>query len=252
MTADRAEGSLTSTGKLILTGMKFGIPVVMGYVPVGIAYAVSALQAGFSPLETVLMSVLVYSGAGQILGVALTAQHASLIAIAIGTFLINFRYFIMSMCVFERTEGARTPLRALIAFFVTDETFAIFTTCERRLARLAMIAGLIGLTYFSWIAGAVIGVVANALIPPSVTAALGIALYALFIALVMPGCRKSLRITLLVLATALTNTLLCQIIDLSWAVVLSTLIMSALGALFIDPERELSDNPAPADDGRTA
>ena len=87
-----------SSRQLFFLGMKHGIPVVLGYIPVGIAYAVSALQAGFSPFETILMSFSVYSGSGQVLGVGMTAQGASLAAIFIGTFLINFRYFIMSAC----------------------------------------------------------------------------------------------------------------------------------------------------------
>ncbi|MCR5085691.1 MAG: AzlC family ABC transporter permease [Succinivibrionaceae bacterium] len=231
--------------KLFFLGMRMGVPVVFGYVPVGIAFGVSALEVGYTPTEAVLMSVLVYSGAGQILGLAMTAQGAGLLAIAIGTFLINFRYFIMSMCVFRRLPNERLSLRLWLSFYITDETFAIFTTAEERIARLPLILGLVALTYLSWILGAWLGVEAHALLPGSVTLALGIALYALFIALVAPGCRGNWRIFLLVLLTAVLNTGLSRWLDLSWAVVISTLSAAALGGLFIGDGEGGKDRKVP-------
>lgn len=232
-----------SAAGLFLTGMRHGIPVVFGYVPVGIAYGVAALEAGFSPWETCLMSLVVYSGSGQVLGVSMTAHGASLAAILIATFLINFRYFIMSACIFNRLPALGTAGRAAASFFVVDETFAIFTTAESRLARLPYLAGIIALTYSSWFAGAVIGVAAHSLLPQWVAAGLGIALYALFIAIVFPGCRRNLKIGLLVIFCALCNTLLSFLISGSWAVVISTLGCAALGAALI---RDVPDSGAPA------
>lgn len=218
---------------LFVLGMKHGIPIVFGYIPVGIAYAVSALQAGFSSFETVLMSIVVYSGAGQVLGVGMTAQGASILAIAIGTFLINFRYFIMSACVFNRVPEVSLIKKIWTSFYVTDETFALFTTADSKIAKMSYIAGIIVLTYSSWVLGAVIGVFANSILPDSVTAALGIALYALFIALIMPGCKKNSKIFTLVIFSALFNTFLSRFIDMSWAIVTTSLFASLLGAIFI-------------------
>lgn len=222
-----------SAAKLFLTGMRHGIPVVFGYIPVGIAYGVSALEAGFSPFETILMSIMVYSGSGQVLGVSMTAQGASLAAIMIATFLINFRYFIMSACIFNRLPKLGPIGRICGAWCVVDETFAIFTTAQGKLAKGFYLAGLICLTYSSWISGAVIGVAAHSLLPSWVSAGLGIALYALFIAIVLPGCTKNMKIGVMVLFCALINCLLSEFIDGSWAIVLSTLGCAAAGAYFI-------------------
>ncbi|MBO8415269.1 MAG: AzlC family ABC transporter permease [Proteobacteria bacterium] len=232
-----------SAAKLFLTGMRHGIPVVFGYVPVGIAYGVSALEAGFSPFETILMSVMVYSGSGQVLGVSMTAQGASLAAIMIATFLINFRYFIMSACIFNRLPRLGVLGRICGSWCVVDETFAIFTTAPSKLAKGFYLAGLICLTYSSWIAGAVIGVAAHSLLPAWVSAGLGIALYALFIAIVMPGCKRNLKIGLLVLLCILVNCLLSSIIDGSWAIVLSTLGCAAIGAVFIKDTKGTGQKP---------
>lgn len=223
---------------LFVLGLKHGIPIVFGYIPVGIAYGVSALNAGFSPFETVLMSIMVYSGAGQVLGVGLTAQNASLFAIALATFLINFRYFIMSACVFNRLPSLSNIKKAWTAFYITDETFALFTTADSKTAKIQYIAGIIILTYSSWVLGAAIGVVASSILPDFVTAALGIALYALFIAIVMPACKKSMAIAVLVVCTALFNSFISLFIDMSWSVVISTLLCALLGAIFIKDEQE--------------
>ncbi len=235
-----------SAAGLFFTGMRHGIPVVFGYIPVGIAYGVAALEAGFSPLETCLMSLMVYSGSGQVLGVSMTAQGASLAAILIATFLINFRYFIMSACIFNRLPALGTAGRIAGSFFVVDETFAIFTTADSRLARVSYLAGIITLTYSSWFCGAVIGVAAHSLLPQWVAAALGIALYALFIAIVFPGCRRNLKIGLLVIMCALCNTLLSTLFDGSWAVVISTLGCAALGAALIHDVPGSAADQAPA------
>ncbi len=229
------------TLSLFWLGMRSGIPVVFGYVPVGIAYGVSALQAGFSPFETVLMSMMVYSGSGQVLGVSMTAQHAGLTAIFIATFLINFRYFIMSACIFSRLPKLRSLGRIIASWFVVDETFAIFTTAPENKAKLPYLVGIIALTYSSWVLGAVIGVVAHSILPEWISAGLGIALYALFIAIVVPGCRRNAKILLIVLATAISCTLLSLVIDGSWAIVISTLVWAALGAFFIK-DLGLQDN----------
>lgn len=222
--------------QLFLLGVRHGIPVVLGYIPVGIAYAVSALQAGFSPFETILMSLTVYSGAGQVLGVGMTAQGAGLAAIFIGTFLINFRYFIMSACVFNRMPTLKLPLKIWSSFYITDETFAIFTTAPQERAKFSYIIGIILFTYFSWTAGAVIGVVASSVFPDWVAAGLGIALYALFIALVIPSCKTDHRIAVLVIMTAIFNCLLSMFIESSWAIVSSTLLWAAIGAFLIKPK----------------
>ncbi len=228
---------MDKAGSLFLQGMRSGIPVVFGYIPVGIAYGVSALQAGFSPFETILMSCTVYSGSGQVLGVSMTAQHAGLAAIFIATFLINFRYFIMSACIFSRLPALSTAGRVIASWFVVDETFAIFTTAPQKKARLAYLAGIIALTYSSWVLGAVIGVAAHALLPQWISAGLGIALYALFIAIVIPGCKRNFKILLMVLCTAVSCCLLSQVMDGSWAIVISTLCCAAVGAVFIKEEK---------------
>ena len=100
-----------------LGGARAGVPVVLGFIPVGIAFGIMARQAGFEIWQTCGFSVFVYAGASQMMTVGMYAQGASIIAMVLATFLLNFRHLIMSTCVFERIKEA-TLKQKLIAGFI--------------------------------------------------------------------------------------------------------------------------------------
>lgn len=230
-----------NTKELFFLGARHAIPIVFGYIPVGIAYAVYAQQTGFSTFETILLSITGYSGSGQFLTVSMASQHAGLLAIGIGIFLLNFRYFIMSTCVFNRFKKLNIFKKIFMCHLVTDETFAIFTTAEERLVSEAYFIGLFVTSYLSWISGAVLGILANSFLPESLTLAMGIALYALFIAIIMPGCKRNIRIFILVLCTAVMNCILSCFLDMSWSIVISSLICAFIGAFFIGKKKDIDE-----------
>lgn len=87
-----------------LTGMRAAVPVILGFVPVGIAYAIMARQAGFSVFETIFMSVTVFAGVSQMMAVGMYAQGAGIIAVILATFILNLRHLIMSTCVINRMK----------------------------------------------------------------------------------------------------------------------------------------------------
>lgn len=107
-----------------IAGLRAGSPVILGFVPVALAYAIMARQAGFTVAQTCGMSLLVFAGASEIMTVGMYAQGASLIAMILATFLLNLRHIIMSTCVFNRMESTHPAARLFSAFFVTDESFA--------------------------------------------------------------------------------------------------------------------------------
>ncbi len=224
-----------STRKLqYLTGMRSGIPVILGFVPVGIAYAIMARQAGFTVLETCGMSLAVFAGASQMMAVGMYTQGASLIAMILATFILNLRHLIMSTCVMNRMQDGSVKSRLLAAFGVTDESFAIFTTESKENSNLMYFLGLITVTYLSWNVGTFIGAVASDFLPPIITASLGIALYAMFIGLLFPNLTNNWRLTILVVLTALCNTLLSRFISSSWALIIATLLCAFIGVFFVD------------------
>lgn len=220
--------------KQFLAGLHSGIPVLFGFIPIGTAYAIMAKQAGFTGLETILMSVFVFAGASQMMVVGMYVQGASLIAMILTTFILNLRHVIMSTCIMKHLKQESMLKKLLASFGVTDESFAILMTKNEKEITITYFFGLIAITYLSWVAGAIIGTVASNYIPESISASFGIALYAMFIGLLVPSLRHNLRLILLVALTAVINTILTQFIASSWSLILSTIICTFIGAFFVD------------------
>ena len=219
-----------------LAGMRSGVPVIFGFVPVGIAFAIMARQAGFSVAQTCGMSLCVFAGASQMMAAGMYGQGAGLLAIIFATFILNLRHLIMSTCVMNRMKDGGPAMRLLAAFGVTDESFALFTTEKEDNCFLFYFLGMITVTYGSWNAGTFIGAIASDFLPAIVTASLGIALYAMFIGLLVPGLPGNGRLAALVVLTALCNTLLSGLMASSWALIVSTLVCAFLGTFFVELE----------------
>ncbi len=219
-------------------GAKSGVPIIFGFIPIGIAYAIMARHAGFSASETVFMSIAVFAGASQMMAVGMYAHGAGIAAMILTTFILNLRHLIMSTCIMNKMRSAKTSAKLLAAFGVTDESFAVFTTAKEENCTMPYFMGLISVTYLSWVAGSAIGAFTSDFLPPLLTASLGIALYAMFIALIMPDLKRSSRLGLLVVFTAAVNTVLNQFMTSSWALIASTLICAAIGVFFVDSDKK--------------
>lgn len=227
--------------KSFLYGLRMSVPVILGFIPVAIAFAIMASSAGLTPLESVSMSVFVFAGASQMMSVGMIAEGAGYLAIVIATFIMNFRHFIMSTCVFERMHGAKPFEKMLLSFGVTDESFAIFTTTERKRCNKWYFLGVFLGTYLSWIVGTVIGTFATSILPETVSGSLGISLYAMFIALLVPKVKTNVRLLVVVIITALINFALQQFIEPSWSLIVSTLVGAAIGMLIVRDDEEKSE-----------
>ena len=136
-----------ATREQFFRGLKAGVPVMFGFIPVAIAYALSARQAGFSALETILMSLMVYAGASQMMAVGMLSTGSAMGPIVLATFLLNLRHFIMSTYVMrELPEKTRLPQRLLSAFCITDEGFAVFSAQKDENRTMPFFAGLAVIT----------------------------------------------------------------------------------------------------------
>lgn len=231
----------TSAKAQFLSGMRSAIPVIFGFVPVGIAFALMARQAGFSVAQTCGMSLSVFAGASQMMVIGMYAQGASILAMVVATFLLNFRHLIMSTCVGERLKPCPALLKLLAAFGVTDESFALFTTEKPERCTVAFLLGMILVMYSSWNAGTFIGAAASDFLPPLVTASFGIALYAMFIGIIIPGLSGNLRLALLAALTAVCNTVLTLFMPPSRALLIATLLCAFIGVFFVELDDEKAE-----------
>lgn len=224
--------------KQYISGMRAGLPVIFGFIPVGIAFAITARQAGFTVLETQLMSLTVFAGASQMMAAKMWGEAAGIAAIVLATFIINIRHIIMSTCVMQRMKEAPLWARLLGAFGVTDESFAIFTSCEEDRCTPMYFFGLVTVTYSSWNIGTLLGALGADLLPDIVALSFGVALYAMFIAIVVPDIKGNLRLGLLVVFAGLSNWALGLAIDSGWAMIISTLVAAFVGVFFVELDGE--------------
>ena len=227
-----------SAFKSYCRGLVKSIPVFFGFLPVAITFAIMAGNAGMTGLETALMSVLVFAGASQIMSVEMLASGAGALSIIIATFVLNIRHVIMSACVFKKVRIDNFFLKMLGGMAVTDEGFAIITTEDDDKCDIPFVFGTATLIFSSWVVGTVVGILARSVLPEIVADSFGIALYALFIALIVPDIKKSLKLLLTVAITAIINIILCAFLDSGWAIIISTLGGAAIGTLITGDSNE--------------
>ncbi len=205
----------------------------------GIGYAALAIKAGLTPLQTVGFSILVYAGAGEIIAVTMLLNGATAIAIILTNFVVNLRYFVMNVCVYNKVEKSSLLLNALSSHLTTDESFALFSLMDE--SSIWTYIGISLTSWLSWVLGAAIGVFALDLLPVIVTNSFNISLYALFVAILVPNIKKNYRIGLLVVITGIINILLQSVIG-NWSIIVSTLLGALIGVYLINDAYFLTDD----------
>lgn len=175
-------------------GLKDGVPVMLAYFAVSLAFGVSAVALGVPSYITLIMSMTNLTSAGQQAGVIIVAALGSVVEIIFTQLIINSRYFLMSLSLSQKLDEKFTLLdRFICAFGITDEIFAIAVSQKEKVSKSYML-GLILLPFIGWSGGTLAGVLLGDFLPTTVVNALQIAIYAMFIAIVMPDCMKNLKI----------------------------------------------------------
>jgi 4-azaleucine resistance transporter AzlC len=245
-----------TTQSEVLRGIRAGIPVAVGYVPMAMAFGVLATQTGLSVIQAGAMSFFVYAGASQFASLGLLAGGASALAIVLATLVLNFRHFLMSVALSRRLpRGSRrdagAPGRAswlsslAYGFGITDETFVVASLDERLTPPFFL--GLIVTVYLSWLSGTLIGAGFASLIPPVIARGMGVALYAMFIAILLPGVKKSWVNGVVAVAGGLFAwgaSLVVPGMASGWRIVVAILAASAVGAVIGGDDDEARDADA--------
>lgn len=223
-------------------GIRDGLPICLGYLSVSMAFGLTAVKSGMPIWSTILISLTNLTSAGQFAGTNLLLAQSSYIELMITTFIINIRYFLMSLSVSQKVDKDFGLKERLIASFgVTDEVFAVSMQRRSELTFSYML-GLILTPILGWTGGTILGAVATALLPEALTDAMGIALYGMFIAIIVPPAREQksvlVAVILAIIASYAFNYLpLLSVFSGGWSVIIITIVVSALAAyLFPIPE----------------
>ena len=171
-------------------GIKAGLPICIGYFPVSFAFGIFSVENGLSVWQAVLISLTNLTSAGQLAAVPIMVGGGSVIELMLAQLVINSRYSLMSVSLSQKLGKSVGLLnRFIIAFGNTDEIFAVASSNKEKVGRNYMF-GLILTPVIGWVSGTLTGAVAGNVLPAVVTSALGVAIYGMFVAIVVPVIKQ--------------------------------------------------------------
>lgn len=177
--------------KNIKMGMHHGIPIALGYFSVSFTFGLMGVSAGFAWWQVVLISMLNITSAGQFAGLDIMIAGGSLLEMALSQFIINIRYALMSLSLSQKVERTfKTTHRIFLSAGITDEIFAVAMSQPHKITS-SYFLGLFFVPYIGWSGGTAVGALAGGILPVMVRECLGIAIYGMFLAIILPKAREN-------------------------------------------------------------
>ena len=206
-------------------GLKAGVSIAIGYFPVALTFGLLAKTTGLSLLQATAMSIFVFAGAAQYISLSLITAGVAPAVIILNTFIVNIRHFLMTASLNEKMQPDARWKKALYAFGITDESFSVLAIQKEDNLRTTFAAGVIAISYGSWVVFTALGHLIGANLPEFLQAAMSIALYAMFVGLLVPSMRGNRKVVSLAAIAALLNSLFFFTgwLSTGWAILVSTL-----------------------------
>lgn len=217
-------------------GIRDGIPIAVGYFSVSFTFGMMAVQSGISPFHAVLISLLNLTSAGQFAGLTVIVSNAALMEMALTQLVVNIRYALMSVSLSQKLDDSvKMRSRLLIAYGNTDEIFAVASSKPGTVGA-KYLYGLILLPVLGWVGGTLAGAVASTLLPGTVISALGVALYGMFIAIVVPPAKEHKEVRTVVLIALLLSCAFYYLpvlrqVSSGFMIIICTVAAAAVGAV---------------------
>lgn len=227
-------------------GLSHGIPIALGYFSVSFGFGIMAVQSGLDAFQAIMISLTNLTSAGQAAGVTIIAAGGTLIEMALTQLVINLRYSLMGLSLSQKlSDKFTTPHRVVASFGITDEIFAVASSQTEKLVPSYMY-GLIMISSFGWVSGTAAGAIAGLGLPETITSAMGILLYGMFIAIIVPAARAS-RKDLVVICIAAIFSIICKFafpaLSSGFSIIISAVLAAVIGALLFPIEiAEKEDN----------
>ena len=232
--------------KEFLAGMKAGMPVCVGYFSVSFGFGAMAVAQGLTIWQAILISASNVTSAGQFAGLTVIAAGATIAEMILTQLVINSRYALMSLALGQRlSPQVGIGRRLMMAFFNTDEVFALGMARGNGLKPSFFVgAGVIAAV--GWVAGTAMGAVAGSLLPQEVRMALGVMLYGMFIAIVVPQAREEKPILVSVALALAFSCLFAWVpglreISNGLAIVICTVAAASVCAILFPVEEEVAE-----------
>ncbi len=224
-----------------LNGISHGIPIALGYLSVSFGFGIMAVSSGLSVLQAVIISLTNLTSAGQAQGISVIASKGTLTEMALVQLVINIRYALMALSLSQKLDKKFTLLNRLIAAYgITDEIFAVCST-KQKTVRPSYMYGVIVISATGWVLGTFLGAVSGELMPESLTSSMGILLYGMFLAIIIPPAGKHRSILFVVLFAAglsIAFRYLLPMVSEGYAVIICAVLASVAGAVFFPRKEE--------------
>lgn len=217
-------------------GMQDGIPICFGYLAVGFTFGMAAVAQGLTAAQGGLICVTNLTSAGQFAGLTVIAAAAPYLEMALTQLVINLRYALMSLSLSQKLEPSIRPWeKMIIAFGITDEIFALASTRVGRVTK-QYYYGVMVVCILSWSLGGLFGGLASSALPPMIQSALGIAIYGMFLAIILPPAKKDNAVLGVVAIAVILSSALYWLpglkeISPGTAIIICTVAASAIGAV---------------------
>ena len=223
-----------------LHGLRSGIPICLGYLSVSFGFGILAVRSGIPVWAAVAISLTNLTSAGQAAGVEIIAAAGTLLEMALTQLLINARYCLMALTLTQKRSDFRLHDRLLVSYGITDEIFGVAAAQERPITPPFMY-GMILVATLGWVSGTFLGAVSGDLLPERLSAAMGILLYGMFLAVIVPPARTSRPAFFAVLIAAAVSCLIyycLPFITSGFSVIISAVIAAAVLAFIAPVEGE--------------
>lgn len=230
-------------------GLIDGIPIALGYLSVSFSFGILCAKGGMRILGAILISLTNLTSAGQLAGVGIIFALGSLSEMALAQLVINLRYALMSVSLSQKADDTFNTLRRMIVSFgVTDEIYAVASS-QKGLINPKYMYGLMLLPIVGWTSGTALGAIAGDILPADIVSALGIALYAMFIAIVLPPATEHKGVLVCALISAAISCILAYVpvfsfISGGFAIIICAIVAAVIAAILFpvkDEESEASE-----------
>lgn len=217
-------------------GLRDGIPIALGYFFVSFSFGITGVAQGLYWWEVTLISMLNLTSAGQFAGMKIMLGGGSLAELAISQVVINLRYSLMSISLSQKVDGKfRGFYRWTLGFGITDEIFGVSMNRNKEVSR-SYFLGLMTLPYVGWAGGTLCGGVFGSILPSGITEVMSIAIYGMFIAIVVPKAKSDLHVLWVVLIAVAISCLLFYVpafskISVGTSIIICALVASVIGAV---------------------
>lgn len=226
-----------------LKGMKDGIPIGMGYFAVAFTLGIAAKKAGMTALQAALMSATMHASAGQFAAIGMIAAGSTYLELAVTALIVNLRYMLMSSSLSQKIRMDKPFFhRFLVAYDVTDEIFGISMAVKGKL-HPCYTYGAMSVASPGWVLGTFLGAIFGMILPGRVLSALNVALYGMFLAIVIPPAKNSRVIAGVVLASMVASTLFTCLpvirqISSGFQIIILTIVVAGIWAVFFPIKEE--------------